>query len=68
MQATEQFYAQKHGAQDFLKKPFPRAELFHKVERLLTAERRPQGVPQHADQPAQVVSDSAGHEPAEPSS
>jgi twitching motility two-component system response regulator PilH len=35
MQATEQFYAQRIGADDFLKKPFPRAELFAKLERLL---------------------------------
>ena len=41
MQATEQFYAQKIGADDFLKKPFPRAELFAKVERLLAEDRRP---------------------------
>lgn len=48
MQATEQFYAQKIGADDFLKKPFPRAELFAKIERLLDADRipaRPEGEP-----------------------
>lgn len=66
MQATEQFYAQKHGAQDFLKKPFPRAELFHKIERLLAAERRPPTAPQGDDQPAQVVSDTVELEPNTP--
>lgn len=35
MQATEQFYAQRIGADDFLKKPFPRAELFAKLAKLL---------------------------------
>lgn len=35
MQATEQFYAQRIGADDFLKKPFPRAELFSKLSKLL---------------------------------
>jgi len=41
MQATEQFYAQRIGADDFLKKPFPRAELFAKITRLLDADRIP---------------------------
>jgi twitching motility two-component system response regulator PilH len=34
-QATEQFYAQKIGADDFMKKPFSRAEVFARIERLL---------------------------------
>lgn len=41
LQATEQFYAQRIGADDFLKKPFPRAELFAKLERLIGASRLP---------------------------
>lgn len=61
MQATEQFYAQKIGADDFLKKPFPRAELFAKVERLLAADRRPKAPadgPRHnPEDPPEVVSD-----------
>jgi twitching motility two-component system response regulator PilH len=34
-QATEQFYAQKIGADDFMKKPFSRAEVFARIEGLL---------------------------------
>ncbi len=34
-QATEQFYAQRIGADDFMKKPFSRAEVFSRIERLL---------------------------------
>jgi twitching motility two-component system response regulator PilH len=34
-QATEQFYVQRIGADDFMKKPFSRAELFTRIERLL---------------------------------
>ena len=33
-EATEQFYAQKIGADDFMKKPFSRPELFVRIERL----------------------------------
>lgn len=44
LQATEQFYAQRIGADDFLKKPFPRAELFAKLERLLDASQLPRAV------------------------
>ncbi len=34
-QATEQFWAQKIGADDFMKKPFSRAEVFQRMERVL---------------------------------
>ncbi len=34
-QATEQFYVQKIGADDFMKKPFSRPEVFARIERLL---------------------------------
>ncbi|MBS3895702.1 response regulator [Silanimonas sp.] len=40
-QATEQFYAQRIGADDFMKKPFSRFEVFARVEKLLDAEDRP---------------------------
>lgn len=45
-QATEQFYAQKIGADDFMKKPFSRAEVFNRIEKLLDSNkmlRRPAG-------------------------
>ena len=40
-QATEQFYAQRIGADDFMKKPFSRPELFARIERLLDDEKVP---------------------------
>ena len=40
-QATEQFYANRIGADDFMKKPFNRYEVFARIERLLDAERTP---------------------------
>lgn len=40
-QATEQFYAQRIGADDFMKKPFSRPELFARIERLLDANKVP---------------------------
>jgi DNA-binding response OmpR family regulator len=33
--ATEQFYVQRIGANDFMKKPFSRAEVFSRLERVL---------------------------------
>lgn len=44
VQATEQFYVQRIGADDFMKKPFSRAEVFARIERLLDEE----GVPRRA--------------------
>lgn len=41
-QATEQFYANRIGADDFMKKPFSRYEVFARIEQLLDAERIPQ--------------------------
>ncbi len=59
MQATEQFYAQRIGADDFMKKPFGRGEVFGRIQRLIEAGRlslhdssAPLPVP--ADEPADV--------------
>lgn len=40
-QATEQFYANRIGADDFMKKPFSRAEVFAHIEPLLDANQIP---------------------------
>jgi twitching motility two-component system response regulator PilH len=50
-QATEQFYVQRIGADDFMKKPFSRPEVFARIERLLDAE----GVPRRQIATAQPV-------------
>lgn len=42
-QATEQFYVQRIGADDFMKKPFSRPEVFSRIEGLLDEN----GVPKH---------------------
>jgi len=55
-QATEQFYAHRIGADDFMKKPFARAEVFARIERLLDADlmpRRPSLQAQDAEPEAQ---------------
>ncbi|MCK7594707.1 response regulator [Pseudomarimonas salicorniae] len=60
MQATEQFYAQRIGADSFLKKPFPRAELFSHLERLLDASRLPTAL-DDGDPGPSVVDNSEGN-------
>ena len=50
-QATEQFYVQRIGADDFMKKPFTRAEVFSRIEHLLDE----QGVPRHASRRTEVA-------------
>jgi twitching motility two-component system response regulator PilH len=51
-QATEQFYAQRIGADDFMKKPFSRAEVFMRIENLLDISLLPR---RHTQTPAPVA-------------
>ncbi len=46
-QATEQFYVQRIGADDFMKKPFSRAEVFIRIEALLDEDF----IPRHGSKP-----------------
>jgi CheY-like chemotaxis protein len=61
--ATEQFYANRIGADDFMKKPFSRFEVFARIENLLDADRIPRrklaAENERAAPPAPVVSASA---------
>ena len=43
-QATEEFYVHRIGADDFMKKPFSRAEVFARIERLLDERNVPRRV------------------------
>ena len=43
-QATEEFYVQRIGADDFMKKPFSRAEVFARIERLLDDKQKPRRI------------------------
>jgi len=49
-QATEQFYAQRIGADDFMKKPFSRSEVFARIERLLDSDLVPKRPAPHMSQ------------------
>lgn len=51
-QATEQFYANRIGADDFMKKPFSRFEVFARIERLLDANHIPRRRNMDADKTA----------------
>jgi twitching motility two-component system response regulator PilH len=42
-QATEEYYVQRIGADDFMTKPFTRAELFERVQRVFAARRAAAG-------------------------
>ncbi|MDO8447327.1 MAG: response regulator [Rhodoferax sp.] len=59
--ATEQFYASRIGADDFMKKPFPRFEVFARIETLLDDNQIPRrkGLTAGADAPAGVTGRSA---------
>ena len=43
-QATEEFYVHRIGADDFMKKPFARAEVFARIERLMDESGTPRRV------------------------
>ena len=55
LQATEQFYVQRFGADDFMKKPFGRSEVFARIQhltktgRLVIRERSHDETPAHTD-------------------
>ena len=55
VQATEQFYVQRYGADDFMKKPFGRAEVFERIQQLVLAGR----LPARAPEPVEVVAAEA---------
>ena len=50
-QATEEFYVHRIGADDFMKKPFARAEVFARIERLMDES----GTPRRINAPAEVT-------------
>jgi len=50
-QATEEFYVHRIGADDFMKKPFARAEVFARIERLVDEE----GIPRRVNVPATEI-------------
>lgn len=54
-QATEQFFGTRIGADDFMKKPFSRQEIFSRIERLLDENLVPRRQP--------MVRDTAVHTP-----
>jgi twitching motility two-component system response regulator PilH len=54
-QATEQFFGTRIGADDFMKKPFSRFEVFARLERLLDENMVPRRVI-FADKPMQQTS------------
>ncbi len=57
--ATEQFYAHRIGADNFLKKPFSRYEVFTHIEPLLDAQQVPR---RHAVRPASNPSQNSRNE------
>jgi DNA-binding response OmpR family regulator len=73
LQATEQFYVQRFGADDFMKKPFGRGEVFARIQhltktgRLVTRERTPEDlpppVPEHTEAEHAAIPDIAMPDP-----
>ena len=53
-QATEQFYVQRIGADDFMKKPFSRAEVFNRIEALLDED----DIPRHQKRSGRMAAEA----------
>jgi len=51
-QAMEQFFGTRIGADDFMKKPFSRHEVFFRIERLLDEDFVPRRTPARVEEPA----------------
>jgi twitching motility two-component system response regulator PilH len=58
-QATEQFYLQRIGADDFMKKPFSRPEVFARIERLLGRDHLPMRIGQALAENSAPATDTA---------
>lgn len=54
-QATEEYYVQRIGADDFMKKPFARSEVFSRIESLLDAACVPRRTGQRIGIPEQLA-------------
>lgn len=54
-QATEQFYVQRIGADDFMKKPFSRPEVFSRIEQLLDDTGMPRHIVRTPARPASIT-------------
>ncbi|HET8765609.1 MAG TPA: response regulator [Rhodanobacter sp.] len=52
VQATEQFYVQRYGADDFMKKPFGREEVFERIQQLVLAGKLPRRAAGEPEVPA----------------
>jgi twitching motility two-component system response regulator PilH len=73
LQATEQFYVQRFGADDFMKKPFGRGEVFARIEHLTRSGRlvvrqraeveAPAGEPEHTEAEHAAIPDIAMPDP-----
>ncbi len=63
LQATEQFYVQRFGADDFMKKPFGRAEVFSRIQALVESGRLPEREPDSVPQPTAFALDDMAHIP-----
>lgn len=63
-QATEQFFGTRIGADDFMKKPFSRFEIFARIERLLDAEQIPRRMPAPPSREAALTATELGTQQA----
>ncbi|NUS39470.1 MAG: response regulator [Lysobacter sp.] len=61
VQATEQFYVKRIGADDFIKKPFGRGEVFACIQQLVEAGR----LPARAAPPPELLNDDGNVAPAD---